>query len=83
MIIVRIVFRALPDRVTKNAVSIGRKVDTVPKDVGLRVIADGGRWVALEAVLTRRSAVGPQGAFLPAPFGTAGLEHMQTRKRTT
>ena len=80
-IVVRIVFRALSDRVAENPVGFRGEVDTVPEYVVLRVFADGAGRVALEAGLARRCAVSAEGALLLASFRTAGLKRPGIRGR--
>lgn len=72
-IIVRKVLGTLPDSFTKDVVDFSGEVNVVPEYVFVRVVADSGRRVALEAVLTRRRVVGTEGAFLPASSCTVGL----------
>lgn len=81
MIIVRGVFRALPNSVAQDAVDVRREVQTVPEYVRLRFLADSAGEVSLEAILAGGTAVGARGALRLAPFGTAGLECSQTRKK--
>lgn len=72
-IIVRMILGTLPDSFTQDVVDFRGEVHVVPEYVILRVFADSGRRVALEAVLTRRRLVGTEGAILLASMRTISL----------
>ena len=52
----------------------------VPEYVSVWVVANGGRWVALEAGLAREGVVGAESALLLAPGVTIGLGHTKRCK---
>lgn len=80
-VIVGAVFGALPDSFAQDVVDFRREVQSVPEHVALRVVADRGRRVALQAVLARRRAVGTEGALLLTSSRAIALKIGKENKR--
>lgn len=72
-VIVGRIVGTVPYGFSKEKVEVLGKVDVVPVDVRLRVLADGARGVSFEAGLARRNVVGTEGTLLLAPFGAITL----------
>ena len=79
-VVIRVILGALPDSLAYNFVDARGEVGFVPEYVSVWVVANGGRWVALEAVLAREVVVGAEGALLLAPGVTIGLGHTKRCK---
>lgn len=73
LVVVRLVFGALPDGFGEDLVEAGSEVEAVPEQVLVWLSAGSGGWVSLEAVLARGGLVGAKVALPLTPDSTIAL----------